>query len=75
MTTITLPNEVTKQMQAASHAEEIRNKKILCKNDVAFLLGNVSTATVDRKIKQGLLPPPNKFGLWNKDIIERRLSA
>ena len=75
MTTIILPNEVTKQMQTASYAEEIRNKKILCKHDMAFLLGNVSLSTVGRKTRQGALPPPNNFGLWNKYIIERRLSA
>lgn len=75
MPTITLPNQVTARMECAAHAEEIRNKKILNKTDVAFLLGGVSISTVDRKIREGLLPQTNVFGLWNKEAIERKLSS
>ena len=72
MITIALPSKVSDRMECAAHGKEIRHKKILNKRDVAFLLGGVSIATVDRKIREGLLPPPNIFGLWNKDVIERR---
>lgn len=75
MTTIALSERVLDRMECAAHAKEIRNKKILNKRDIAFLLGRVSIATVDRRIREGLLPPPNIFGLWHKEAIERRLST